>query len=129
MTEQMAESFGGASCFTSLDLFVSFDQRLMHPDSRDYTTFQSLLGTLRLTHIPMGWTNSPQIMHSDSNYILKEEIPKVTISFVDDINTKGLPTRYKLPDGGYETIPENPGIRRFIWEHLNDVNRILQRYR
>jgi hypothetical protein len=129
MTEQMAESFSSASCFTSLDLFVSFDQRLLHPDSRDYTTFQSPLGTLRLTRIPMGWTNSPQIMHGDSNYILKEEIPKVTIPFVDDINAKGPPTRYELPDGGYETIPDNPGIRRFAWEHLNDVNRILQRYR
>jgi hypothetical protein len=129
MAEQMAEAFGGASCYACLDLFVSFDQRLMHEDSRDYTTFQSPLGTLRLTRIPMGWTNSPQIMHGDSNYILKDEIPHVTIPFVDDINAKGPPTRYELPDGGYETIPENPGIRRFVWEHLNNVNRILQRYR
>jgi hypothetical protein len=27
----------------------------------------------------------------------------------------------------YETISENPGIRRFVWEHLNDVNRFIQR--
>ena len=24
-------------------------------------------------------------------------------------------------------IPENKGIRRFVWEHLQNVNRILQR--
>ncbi|TFK59988.1 hypothetical protein BDN72DRAFT_740985, partial [Pluteus cervinus] len=29
--------------------------------------------------------------------------------------------------GGYETIPENPGIRRFVWEHFQNVNRIVQR--
>src|SRR6266481_2406444 len=27
----------------------------------------------------------------------------------------------------FDTIPENPGIRRFIWEHANDINRILHR--
>src|SRR5882724_10128720 len=29
-------------------------------------------------------------------------------------------------DQHYEVIPENTGICRFIWEHLNDVNRVLQ---
>ena len=32
-----------------------------------------------------------------------------------------------LPDGSYERIPENPGIRRFIWEHFQNVNRVVQR--
>ena len=40
---------------------------------------------------------------------------------------KGPPTRYELPDGTYETIPENSGIRRFVWEHMNNLNRVLQR--
>ena len=26
-----------------------------------------------------------------------------------------------------KTIPGNPGIRRFIWEHLENVNRVIQR--
>ncbi|TFK16931.1 hypothetical protein FA15DRAFT_548837, partial [Coprinopsis marcescibilis] len=30
--------------------------------------------------------------------------------------------------GTFETIPENPGIRRFIWEHLQDVARVVQRF-
>ena len=40
---------------------------------------------------------------------------------------KGPKTRYELPDGFYKTIPENPGIRWFVWEHLQNVNRVLQR--
>jgi hypothetical protein len=24
-------------------------------------------------------------------------------------------------------LPENPGIRKYIWEHINDVHRILHR--
>ncbi|KAJ3871662.1 hypothetical protein F5051DRAFT_314282, partial [Lentinula edodes] len=46
---------------------------------------------------------------------------------VDDVNVRGPATRYELADGGYETISENPGIRRFMWEHLNTLNRILTR--
>ena len=44
---------------------------------------------------------------------------------IDDISIKGPKTRYKDEEGIYEMIPENPGIRCFIWEHANDINRIL----
>ncbi|KAL5478907.1 hypothetical protein ACEPAI_2194 [Sanghuangporus weigelae] len=75
----------------------------------------------------MGYTNSQQIMHADITFMLKDEIPNVTFPYVDDVPVKGLLMRYELPEGSYETIPENPNIRRFIWEHFNDINRILQR--
>ncbi|TFK24787.1 hypothetical protein FA15DRAFT_553510, partial [Coprinopsis marcescibilis] len=29
--------------------------------------------------------------------------------------------------GGYESISENPSIRRFVWEHLHDVTRVVTR--
>jgi hypothetical protein len=48
------------------------------------------------------------------------------MSFIDDLPVKFSTTRYQDEDGSYETIPENPGIHRFIWEHLIVVNRILQ---
>jgi len=40
---------------------------------------------------------------------------------------KGPKTRYEQPDRTYEIVPENPGIRRFVWEHLQNVNCVLQR--
>jgi hypothetical protein len=129
LTEHLAEAFGGHSCYASFDLFVSFDQRLVHPSSRDYMTFQSPLGTLRLTRIAMGYTNSPQILHGDSTYILRDEIPHLAMPYIDDIPVKGPPTRYELPDGSYETIPENSGIRRFVWEHYHGISRVMQRFR
>ncbi|KAJ3990915.1 hypothetical protein F5050DRAFT_1582270, partial [Lentinula boryana] len=75
----------------------------------------------------MGWTNSLQIFHGDVTYILQPEIPEYTIPYVDDVNIRGPATRYELPNGGYETIPENSGIRKFLWEHLQNLNRILTR--
>jgi len=90
------------------------------------TTFQTPLGTYRLMRIPMGYTNSVQIMQGDMTHILQDEIPAYTIPFINDVPVKGLPSRYQSGNGIYETIPLNPSIRRFVWEHLQTMNRILQ---
>ena len=121
----MAEAFGRVSCYATLDLYVAFDQWRLDVSSRDLTTFSTPRGTLRLTVIPMGWTNSFQIMHGDITHILQDKIPDHTIPYADDVPIKGPKTRYELEGGGYETHPDNPRVRRFVWEHLNNVNRIL----
>jgi hypothetical protein len=74
----------------------------------------------------MSHTNSVQIMQGDINYILRDEIPLFTVPFIDDVAMKGPVTHYENADGTYENIPENSGIRRFVWEHLTNVHRILQ---
>ena len=88
-----------------------------------------LLSALRLTSILMCYTNSAQIFHGDVTYILRDEIPHITMPYIDDVPVKGPQTRYELPNGEYETIPENSNIRRFVWEHLQNVNRVLHRMR
>ena len=126
-TEELAEGFAGRACGGMFDLYVGYDERKLHPDSRDLTTFQTPFGAKRLVTLPMGWTNAVPIFHDDVAHILKEETPEFTDPYIDDVGVKGPKTRYELADGSYETIPENPGIRRFIWEHLQNVNRVLQR--
>jgi hypothetical protein len=126
ITEELVELFGACACYASLDLFVAYDQRIVHPESQDPTMFQSPLGTLRHTHLVIGHTNSVQIMQGDINYILRDKIPLFTLPFIDDVAVKGPVTHYENTDGTYETIPENSGIRRFVWEHLANVNQILQ---
>ena len=75
----------------------------------------------------MGWTNSIPIFHNDVTYILQPEIPETTVPYIDDIPIRGPAMRYPLPDGSEERIPENLGIRRFIWEHFQGLNRVVQR--
>jgi hypothetical protein len=65
-------------------------------------------------------------MQEDINYILQEEIPLFSVPFIDDVAIKGPVTSYENADGTYETIPKNSGICHFIWEHLANVNQILQ---
>ena len=126
-TEIVAEDFAARSIYTTLDLYVSFDQRQLHEKSRDMTTFNTPLGSFRLTVLPMGWTNSPAVLQGDITHILRPEIPHWTQPFADDVPIKGPKSRYERPDGSYETLPGNPGIRRFVWEHLEAVHRIIQR--
>ena len=70
--------------------------------------------------------NSGPIFHDNVTYILKDEVLHITILYIDDVPVRGLATWYQKSDGLYETIPDNPGIRRFVWEHMNNVNCILQ---
>ena len=68
-----------------LDLYVGYDKRALAESSRDYTTFQSPFGALRLTTLPMGWTNSVPIFHDDVTFILQAETPHITIPYIDDV--------------------------------------------
>jgi hypothetical protein len=126
-TEDLAAHFAGRACGGMFDLYVGYDERQLDEQSRDLTTFQTPFGAMRLVTLPMGWTNSVPIFHDDVTHILQPEIPDFTIPYIDDVGVRGPATRYQQADGSYEMIPENKGIRRFVWEHLQNVNRIVQR--
>ena len=52
------------------------------------------------------------------SFILQDKIPHYSYPFIDDLPVKSVTTQYENLDGSYETIPDNPGICHFIWEHL-----------
>lgn len=125
--DDFIEPFAGRQCYTVFDLFWGFDARKVAPSSRDLTSFATPLGLLRITSMPMGFTNSPAEFQTCMVFILQDEIPQVANIFIDDLPIKGPVSQYLDKDGQPETIVENPGIRRFIWEHANDVHRIMHR--
>ena len=75
----------------------------------------------------MGWCNMVPIFHDNVTYILQPKIPDLTVSYINDCPGKGPESNYRDCNGKYETIPQNPGIRRFVWEHFNNMNHIVQR--
>jgi len=93
----------------------------IEPYAEPLTTFQTSLGTFRLTSIPMGYTDSTQICHGNTTFILQDEIPRVNIPSIDNIPIKGPETRFEQEDGTYETIPDKPNI------HLCDDLRTIHR--
>jgi len=70
-TEQLTEHFAGCARGSMMDLSISYDEHTLAPSSRNYTTFQSPFGALRLTMLPMGWTNSVPIFHDNVTHILQ----------------------------------------------------------
>ena len=127
LVDQFVEGIAAHSCYSMLDLLVGYDHRTLDVASRDLTSFQSPLGALRNTTLPQGSTNAVAIFHGDVTFILEPEIPNVAKPFLDDTVVMGPRSRYETPEGGYETMPNNSGIRRFIFEHLSDVHRVLHR--
>lgn len=125
--DDFVEGCAGRWCYTVLDLYWGFHARKVHPAHRGLSAFHSPLGLLQLTAMPMGYTNSPVEFQNCMLFILQDEIPDVANIFIDDCAIKGPNTNYPDKDGKPETIPENSGIRRFIWEHAQDVHRVLHR--
>jgi len=124
-TEELAMHFAGRAYSGILDLYVGYDERVLAEHSRDLMTFQTPFRVLRLVILPIGWTNSVPIFHDDVIYILRDEIPKYTLPYIDDVLIRGPMTRYERPDGTVEVLEKNPGIWRFVFEHLETMNRIL----
>lgn len=125
--EEFVEAYAGRSVYSVLDMYWGFYARILDPKSRDMTAFQTPLGVLRITSLPMGFTNSPAEFQACMVFLLQDEIPEVAGVFIDDIPIKGPPTRYLDKEGREERMSGNPGIRRFMWEHINDLHRVLHR--
>jgi len=126
-TEELAMHFAERAYRGILDLYVGYDKRVLAERSRDLTTFQTPFGALRLVTLPMGWMNSVLIFHDDVTHILHDEIPRYTLSYINDVPIRGPATRYEKPNSTLEVLEKNTGIRQFIFKHMKNVNRILQR--
>lgn len=110
VTDELAEHFTGRSCGATLDLYVGYDKRTLDKKSRDMTTFKTPFGMLQLVTLPMGWINLVPIFHDNVIYILQEEVPYITIPYIDDFPVHRPKTCYETKDRGYKTIPANDGI-------------------
>jgi len=101
----------------------------------------------------MGPTNSVRILQGDIFFIIQAEIPNIAAAFMDNVNVRGPLTCYETNSSGwyvstafadpapqsapvpctiglnsqhFEVIPKDSGICWFAWEHLNDINCVLQ---
>ena len=120
--EELVESFTGRACYGLGDIMGGYDERELAQQSRPLTTFETPLGRFQLTRLPQGATNSVAVYQAQMMWILQEELPQNVGIFIDDGGIKG-----PVSDYNQETLEENPGIRRFIWEYAITLERILFR--
>jgi hypothetical protein len=82
------------------------------------TAFHTPLGLVRQCTLQMGTTNSVAEFVRVMTKICRDHIPHRCMPYLDDVCVKGLKTDY----GGEEA---EPGIRRFVAEHLSDMDKVL----
>ena len=118
--DEFSEEFAGCHCASLIDFFSGYDQLTLDVRSRDMTAFMTPLGLLRMTTPPQGATNSVAQFVRVVMTILEDLFPKVAMPFLDDIGVKG-------PYSDYNNELKLPGIRRFVFEHLQNLDATLDR--
>ncbi|MBW0499088.1 hypothetical protein O181_038803 [Austropuccinia psidii MF-1] len=118
--EEFVDAFAGRAFYGLGAIMAGYDERELDVITRPLTTFETPFGRIQLTRLPQGATNSVAVYQAQMTWILQEEIPESVVIFIDDGGIKGLRSLYNQ-----ETLPENPSIRRFIWEYSITLERIL----
>lgn len=116
--DEFSERFAGKRMLSLVDLFSGYDQLPLAEESRDITSFYSPIGLVRMTRVPQGGTNSVAQFQRVMRHILAEHFPKDCDVYIDDIVVDGAPA-----GEGDEEI--EPGLRRFVVEHIQRLDRIL----
>ena len=65
-----AEQCSACAIYSGLDLFVGYDHHTLAGELRDYTTFDTSLGTMWLTVLSQGWTGLVEFFHNNIAFIL-----------------------------------------------------------
>ncbi|EKD16861.1 gag-pol polyprotein [Drepanopeziza brunnea f. sp. 'multigermtubi' MB_m1] len=120
LSKEKSIAFAWQECASLVDLYSGYDQQTLHQSSRDLTAFFTSLGLFRCTTLPQGATNSVAQFVRTVNLILSPLQPKVSMPFVDDIGVKG-------PQTDYSDEEALPGIRRFVLEHIQNIDKTLER--
>jgi len=118
--DEFSEEFAGCAIASLIDFFSGYDQLVLAPECRDMTAFMTPLGLLRMTTPPQGATNSVAQFVRVVMRILDDLFPTVAMPFLDDIGVKGPYTTYD----DEETLP---GIRRYVYEHILNLDKTMDR--
>jgi hypothetical protein len=116
--DEFSEEFAGCHIVSLIDFFSGYDQIPLHEDSMAITAFATPLGLVEQCTLPMGTTNSVAEFVRVVSKILRDQIPHRCMPYMDDIAVKGPKTDY---DG--ELLGH--GIRRFVAEHIINLDRVL----
>jgi hypothetical protein len=71
--------------------------------------------------LPQGATNSVAHIMNAMNKVLRDCIPEITMSFLDDISIKGCPIDKK------DESTDAQGCQKFVADHICDCEKVLQR--
>jgi hypothetical protein len=116
--DQFSEDFAGYPITSAIDYFSGYYQIPLDKSGRDLTAFMTLLGLVRMTRLPQGWTNSVAEFMRIIGKVHYRQIPHEVRPFLDDVGIKG-------PKNRCSDEEISPGIRRFVFEHSQIFRRFM----
>ena len=85
--QDLLTTLAGGKKFSKIDLSQAYQQMILEPDHRKYTTITTHLGLFQYTRLPFGIASAPAIFQQQMEEIL-QGIPK-TVCYLDDILITG----------------------------------------
>ncbi|GBG72289.1 hypothetical protein CBR_g11217 [Chara braunii] len=119
-TDLLAESHAGRSIYSLVDLYSGYDQLPLDARDRRYTAMHTPVGQLQMQVTPMGFTNAVAEAQRRMLAVTGDMFPEKCEPYIDDNHVKGA--RYK------DETEVEPGVRKFVWDHLQDIKDLLQRF-
>ena len=116
--DEFSEEFAGCTVASLIDFFSGYDQVELDKGSRDLTAFMTPLGLMRMTTLPQGATNLVAQFVRIVTKILAAHLRDRAKQFLDDLGVKGPKTTYNNEEVA-------PGIRRYILEHIQNLDAVL----
>ena len=116
--DEFSEEFAGCTISSLIDFFSGYDQVELDKESRDLTAFMTPLGLMRMTTLAQGATNSVAQFVRIVLKILAPHLRDRAKPFLDDVGIKGPKTTYNNEELA-------PGIRRYVVEHIQNLDKVL----
>ena len=82
LSEDLFAQLSDSKIFSSCDLSIAYWQVSMHPDSRQFTAFQTPLGLMQWRRMPFGLVNAPATFCRLMRIVLHDK--PVLLSYIDD---------------------------------------------
>ena len=85
LIQDIFDTLGGSSIYSTLDLRSGYWQLPVHPDSVKKTAFACHLGQYEFLRMPFGLTNAPAVFQRAMNQVLASFIGKFVLVYLDDV--------------------------------------------
>ncbi len=117
-SDKFSEEFAGCFISSLIDFFSGYDQVELDKEFRDLTAFMTPLYLKRMTTLPQGATNSIAQFVRIVLKILAPHLRDRAKPFLDDVGIKG-------PKSKYNNEEVAPGIKRYVLEHIQNLDKVL----
>ncbi|GBG90067.1 hypothetical protein CBR_g50160 [Chara braunii] len=116
----LAESHAGRSIYSLIDMYSGYDQLPLDARDRPYTAMHTPIGQLQMQVTPMGFTNAVAEPQRRMLAIAGDMFPEKCEPYINDNPIKGARNK--------DELEVEPGVRKFVWDHLKDIKDLLQRF-